>query len=84
MRELSKMDLRVQVDAKSGQLKNHIKNELFSEPGDAQESASRTTINVFEVRLMTQFRVYLIIHLKLHLKVHLKNYINMHKKVQLR
>lgn len=78
------MDLRVQVDAKSGQLKNHIKNELFSESGDAQESASRTTINVFEVRLMTQFRVYLIIHLKLHLKVHLKNYINMHKKVQLR
>ena len=31
----SKMDLRVQVDAKSGQLKNESKSEIFSAPGDA-------------------------------------------------
>ena len=32
---LSKMDLRVQVDVKSGQLKNESKSEIFSAPGDA-------------------------------------------------
>ena len=31
----SKMDLTVQVDAKSGQLKNESKSEIFSAPGDA-------------------------------------------------
>ena len=34
-RMLSKMDLRVQVDAKSDQLKNETKSEIFSAPGDA-------------------------------------------------
>ena len=29
------MDLRVQVDAKSDQLKNETKSEIFSAPGDA-------------------------------------------------
>ena len=74
------MDLRVQIIAKSGQLKNENKSEFFSAPGDAQESENETIINVFEVHLMLQFRVHLIIHLELHLKVHFKIYIKMHKK----
>ena len=78
------MDLRVQMYAKSGQLKNESKSEMFSAPGDAQESANGTTINEFDVRLMVQFRVHLIIHLELHLKVHFKIYIEVHKKVRLR
>ena len=41
----SKMDLKVQMDAKSGQLKNENKSEVFSAPDDAQESANGTTIN---------------------------------------
>ena len=68
----SKMDLRVQVDAKSGQLKNESKSEIFSATGDTQESAKRRTINAFDVRLMVQFRMHLIIHLELHLKLHFK------------
>ena len=47
---LLEMELSVQIDVKCGQLKNESKNELFSAPDDAQESANRTTINVFEVR----------------------------------
>ena len=39
------MDLKVQMDAKSGQLKNESKSEVFSAPDDAQESANGTTIN---------------------------------------
>ena len=77
----SKMDLRVQMDAKSGHLKNESKSEIFIAPGDAQESANGTTINVFDVRFMVQFRAHLIIHLELHLKVHFKIYIKVHKKV---
>ena len=75
------MGLRVQMDPKSGLLKNESKNELFSTPGDAQESANGTTINAFDVRLMIQFRVHLIINLELDLKVHFKIYIKVHKKV---
>ena len=41
---LFEMDLRVQMDAKSGQLKNKSKSEIFSTPGDEQESANETTI----------------------------------------
>ena len=37
---LSKTDVRVQMDAKSGQLKNDSKIEHFSAPGDVQESAN--------------------------------------------
>ena len=81
---LSKMDLRVQIDVKSGQLKNESKSEIFSVPGDAQESANGITINAFEVRLMVQFRMQLIIHLELQLKVHFNIYIKENKKVQLR
>ena len=55
---LSKMDLRVQMDAKSGQLKNESKSETFSALGDAQESANGTTINTFDMRLIIQFRVH--------------------------
>lgn len=40
------------MDAKSAKLKNKSKSELFSAPGEAQESASGTIINAFEVRLM--------------------------------
>ena len=49
---LSKMDLKVQMDAKSGQLKSESKSEIFSTSGDAQESANRTKTNVFDVRFM--------------------------------
>ena len=81
---LSKMDLTVKMDVKSGQLKNESKSEIFSALGNAQESANGTTINAFYVRLIIQFRVYLIIHLELHLKMHFKIYIKVHKKVHLR
>ena len=66
--------------AKSGQLRKKSKSELFSGPGDAQESANGTIKNVFEVHLILQFRVHLIIHPKSHLKVYFKTYIKMHKK----
>ena len=72
LRMLSEIDLRVQMDTKSGQLKSESKNEIFSAPGDAQESATRATINAFDVCLMVQFGVHLVIRLELHLKVHLK------------
>ena len=75
------MDLTVQMDAKSGQLKNESKGEIFSVPGDAQESVNGTTINMFDVRLMVQFRVHLMKHMELHLKVQFKIYINVYKKV---
>ena len=78
---LSKMDIRLQMDAKSAQLKNESKSELFSAPADAQESAKRTAINAFELRLMAQFRVHLTMHLELYLKVYFKIYVKMHKKV---
>ena len=68
----SKMDLTVQIDTKSGQLKNEIKSELLSTPGNTQESANGTTVNVFGVRLMVQFRVHLIVRLKLYLKMYFK------------
>ena len=55
---LSKMDLKLQIDAKSGQLKNKSKSEVFSAPGDPQESANRTAINAFDMRLMVKFRVH--------------------------
>ena len=74
LRMLLKMDLRVQMDAKSGQLK--IKR--------VSESANEKRRNAFEVHLMIQFRVYLIIHLDLHLKVNFNiKYSTMHKKVYL-
>ena len=81
---LSKTDLRVQMDAKSNQLKHETKNEPFSAPADTQESADRITIKAFEVHVMTQFWAHLIIHLDLHLKMPFKIYIKMYKKVQLR
>ena len=81
---LSKIDLKVQIDAKSGQLKNESKSEIFSAPGDVQESANGTNINAFDVRLIVPFRMHLIIHLHLHLKVNFKIYIKVHKKVHLR
>ena len=84
LRILSKMDLRVQLDAKSGQLKNVSKTERFSAPDDGKESASVITVNAFEVRLMVQVGVHLIIHLELHLNVHFKIDIKMQKKVHLR
>ena len=55
----SKMDLRVQIDAKYGQLKKN-ETKILSAPGDVQESPNGKTINVFDVRLMVQFRVDLI------------------------
>ena len=55
----------MQMDAKSGQLNI----ERMS------ESANGKTINTFEMRLMIQFRVHLIIHLELLLKVNFNIYI---------
>ena len=60
-----KIDLWVQMDAKSGQLK--IEN--------MSESANGKTINAFNVSLMIQFKVHLIKHLELHLKVNFNIYI---------
>ena len=57
LRMLLKIDVRVQMDAKSGQLKIE----------SMSESANGKTINAFEVRLMIQLRVHLTIHLELHL-----------------
>ena len=62
---LWKMDLRVQMDAISGQLK--IKS--------MSESVNRKTINVFQEPLTIQFKVHLIIQLELHLKVNFNIYI---------
>ena len=64
LRMLLKMDLRVQMDAKSGQLKIKIVIQI----------ANEKRRNAFEVHLMMQFRVYLII-LDLHLKVNFNIYI---------
>ena len=64
---LSKIDLKVQMDAKSGQLSNESRSKVFGAPNDARESVNETTINAFDVRLMVQFRVHLIIHQERHL-----------------
>ena len=69
---LSKMDLRGQMDAKSGELKNESKSKLFSAPGDAQESANGTTTNAFEMWLMVEFKMSFKIYIKMHKKVHLR------------
>ena len=58
-----KIDLRVQMDAKSDQLKIE------------SMSANRKAIYAFEVHLMIQFRAHLIIHLELHRKVNFNIYI---------
>ena len=63
---LLKMDLRVRMDAKSGQLKIETMSE----------SANRKKINSFEVRLIIQFKVHLKIHLELHLKMNFNIYIH--------
>ena len=84
LRILSKLDLRVQMDTKSGQSKNESKREVSSAPDDVQESANGTTINAFDVPLMVEFRVHLTIHLEFHLKVRFKIYVKVLKKVQLR
>ena len=49
------------MDAKHGQLKDESKNEVFSTPGDEQRSVNGTKMNVFDVPLMVQLRVHLII-----------------------
>ena len=70
----------MQMHAKSGQLKNESKSDVFSAPDDAQECANGTTINVCEVCLIIQFRVHQIMQLESHLKMHFKIYIKMHKR----
>ena len=72
------------MNAKFKQIKNESKMEIFSALGDAQEIANGVTINVFEVPLMTKYRVHLIIHLELNLKMHFKISIKMNKKGLLR
>ena len=72
------------MDVKSGQSISESKSEIFSAPGDAQESANGKTVNVFDVRLVVHFKVHLIIHRKLHMKVHFKIYIKVHKMLHLR
>ena len=54
-----------QMNEKSGELKDESQSELFSAPGDAQEFGNVKTTNAFEVQLMVQFRVNLIIQLEL-------------------
>ena len=49
------------MDAKHGRLKDESKNEVFSTPGDEQRSVNGTKMNVFDVPLMVQLRVHLII-----------------------
>ena len=66
------------MDAKSGQIKNGNKSEIFSAPVDVQESANETT-NAFDVGLIVQFWVHLIIHLELHL-LHFIIYIKVQKR----
>ena len=63
LRMFLKIDLRVQMDAKSDQLKIE------------SMSSNRKAIYAFEVHLMIQFRAHLIIHLELHLKVNFNIYI---------
>ena len=65
---LLKIDLRVEMDAKSSQLKIE----------SISESANGKTINAFEVRLMIQFRVHLMIHLELQLKMHERVHLILH------
>ena len=74
------MDLTLQMDKKSAQLKNETKSEYFSAPADTQDDIKRTKIKAVEVRLIVQFKVHLIIHLELYLKVHFKIYTKMHQK----
>ena len=52
LRMLSKIDLRVQMDAKSDQLKIKVKVKFFSAHDDAQESGNGTTMKAFDVRLV--------------------------------
>ena len=49
---LSKMHLRMQMDAISSQLKSGSQSKIFIAPVDAQKGENGTTINVFEVHLM--------------------------------
>ena len=81
---LLKMELKVQMNAKFGKLKNESNGEIFSALGDAQERANKTTISAFEVRLMIQFRVPPYKAPEVHLEVHFKICIKMDKKVHLR
>ena len=76
---LSKMHLSVQIGTKYGQLKNN--SEISSAPGDAQKSANRTTINMFDVRSMVKFRAYLIIDLEVHFKIYIKVQKKMHSRL---
>ena len=50
------MDLRVQMDAKPGLLKNENKSEIFSASNDVQDSANGAAINAFDMCLMVQAR----------------------------
>ena len=68
------------MHAKSSQLKNESKRDVFSAPHDAQECANGTKISVCEVCLIIQFRVHQIMQLESHLKMHFKMYIKMHKR----
>ena len=54
---LSKMDLRVKIDAKPGLLKNESKSGIFSAPGDVQDSANGAAINAFDLCFMVQARI---------------------------
>ena len=44
-----KMDLRVQMDEKRGQLNNESKGKVLSAPDNAQESANGTTMNALRL-----------------------------------
>ena len=52
------MDVRIQIDSKSGLFKNESKSEIFSASSDAQESANWTTINASQARLLIGSRLH--------------------------
>ena len=68
LKMLLKIELRVEMNTKSGQLKIE----------SISESANEQTINAFEVRLMIQFRLHLMIHLELQLKMHKRVHLILH------
>ena len=65
MRMLSKLGFRVQMDAKSGELENESKTEIFGAPGDAQGGEGKGGHSV--------------LHLKAHLRFNSREHLRLHK-----
>ena len=52
------MDVRIQIDSKSGLFKNERKSEIVSSSSDAQESANWTMINASQACLLIESRLH--------------------------